>query len=116
MNTHRLWTKDEIATLRRLYQERKSWEDMAEILGRTSWACRSKMHDLIASHPYRNGGRKSARIETCHTIVIPDHILADRDARYEASYRRTQTQEFFGDPPPGYSALDRKRQAEAQPR
>jgi hypothetical protein len=38
-------------------------------------------------------------------------LLDDRDARYAASLKRTQTQEFFGDPPPGYSALDRKLQA-----
>lgn len=40
-------------------------------------------------------------------------VLAARDARYAASLRRTQTQEFFGDPPPGFSALDRKRQGMA---
>jgi hypothetical protein len=36
--------------------------------------------------------------------------IADRDARAAAAERRTYTQEFFGDPPPGFSALDRKRQ------
>lgn len=41
---------------------------------------------------------------------VPAAVLAERDARYEASLLRTRTQEFFGDPPPGFSALDRKRQ------
>lgn len=35
--------------------------------------------------------------------------FADRDARKLASYRRDLTQQTFGDPPPGYSALDAKR-------
>ncbi len=33
----------------------------------------------------------------------------DRDARIVAAERRTPTQQFFGDPPPGYSALDQKQ-------
>lgn len=36
-------------------------------------------------------------------------LLDERDARIRAAQLRTQTQEFFGDPPPGYSALDKKR-------
>lgn len=35
---------------------------------------------------------------------------ADRAARKEAANRQDLTAQFFGDPPPGYSALDRKRQ------
>lgn len=34
--------------------------------------------------------------------------LADRAAREAAMDRRTLTQRIFGDPPPGYSALDRR--------
>ncbi|HWL05474.1 MAG TPA: hypothetical protein VNQ99_11170 [Xanthobacteraceae bacterium] len=32
----------------------------------------------------------------------------DRQRRIEATHRRTLTQEVFGDPPPGFSALDRR--------
>ena len=39
---------------------------------------------------------------------------ADREARYLASMLRSQTQEFFGDPPPGFSAFDRNRQREGR--
>lgn len=35
--------------------------------------------------------------------------FADRDARKLAGYRRDVTAQTFGDPPPGYSALDQKR-------
>lgn len=60
--------------------------------------------------------RRAARegdILTGHVKVSPAQE-AEREARREASYRRTQTQEAFGDPPPGFSALDLKRQ-EARP-
>jgi hypothetical protein len=38
------------------------------------------------------------------------NALAQRAARKEAEYARDITASVFGDPPPGYSALDRKRQ------
>ena len=37
-------------------------------------------------------------------------VLADREARNEALRRRSPASIFLNDPPPGYSALDRKRQ------
>lgn len=43
---------------------------------------------------------------------VPADVLAQREARMAAAALRTRTQEFFGDPPPGYSALDKKRQSE----
>lgn len=42
-------------------------------------------------------------------ITIPNSVLAERDRRSAALEQRTQTQEFFGDPAPGYSALDARR-------
>jgi hypothetical protein len=41
-------------------------------------------------------------------IGVSARQIADRDARAEAANRRTYTQEFFGDPPPGFSAKDRR--------
>jgi hypothetical protein len=35
--------------------------------------------------------------------------LEDRDRRYELRARQSLTAAFFGDPPPGRSALDRRR-------
>lgn len=43
----------------------------------------------------------------------PD-ALRDRELREAAADRRGLTQTFFGDPPPGYSALDQKRQQQAK--
>jgi hypothetical protein len=36
----------------------------------------------------------------------PDEVLRERDARMDASYRRSIGAQLMGDPPPGYSALD----------
>lgn len=58
--------------------------------------------------------RKQCRQQTTQyvsaAVKISPEQEADRSARYLASMLRTQTQEFFGDPPPGFSALDRSRQ------
>jgi hypothetical protein len=35
-------------------------------------------------------------------------MLVERDAREAARNQRTLTEDFFGDPPPGYSALNGK--------
>src|ERR1700741_3378441 len=40
---------------------------------------------------------------------VPEERLADRDARLEAASCRDITAVFCGDPPKGFSALDRKR-------
>ena len=37
-----------------------------------------------------------------------EHALAEREARQEASYRRSIGAELMGDPPPGWSALDKR--------
>jgi hypothetical protein len=39
---------------------------------------------------------------------IPDNLLAERDALAAARNRRAVTENFCGDPPPGYSALHGK--------
>lgn len=44
------------------------------------------------------------------SVKASDIALAEREARAEAARLRTPTQIIFGDPPPGYSALDKKRQ------
>ena len=41
-------------------------------------------------------------------IRVPDNMLAERDALTAARNKRALTQDLFGDPPPGYSALHGK--------
>lgn len=40
---------------------------------------------------------------------VPAERVAERAQRQAAGYVRSLTAEIFGDPPPGYSALDRRR-------
>jgi hypothetical protein len=42
------------------------------------------------------------------SMYILDGLLAERDALTAARDQRGLTQDFFGDPPPGYSALHGK--------
>jgi hypothetical protein len=49
-----------------------------------------------------NGSAPIAKIE------VPDDVLIERNARYSAP--RTISASLLGDPPAGFSALDRKRQ------
>lgn len=110
------WSKKQVDTLRHLYEvERKSWEDISAVIGRTPWACRSKMHEL-RSGGQRNDGRRLAGIHNPHSMTVRPDLLADREARFAALQRRTHTQEFFGDPPPGFSALDLARKRAQQDR
>jgi hypothetical protein len=47
-------------------------------------------------------------VETHANLRIPEHVLAEREAARSADL--TPNQILFGDPPPGRSALDRRRQ------
>jgi hypothetical protein len=42
------------------------------------------------------------------SMQVPDSLLTERDALARAREQRTLTHDFFGDPPPGYSALHGK--------
>jgi hypothetical protein len=44
---------------------------------------------------------------------IPEKSMAERDRRTLARSQRDLTAQFFGDPPPGYSALDQRRNSGA---
>jgi hypothetical protein len=57
--------------------------------------------------------RRIAEFRNCNPVCDmkgranpPDDVLRERDARMDASYRRTIGATLMGDPPPGYSALD----------
>lgn len=43
--------------------------------------------------------------------IVAASAAAERDRRREASFRQDLTASVFGDPPPGFSALDQRRQA-----
>lgn len=98
------WTEQQIETLREMRADGCDWKEIAPEVGHGAGACEAKFISL-------RDGRGDRRIhkDTTRNARVSDGQLADRDARREASCRRTVTGEFFNDPPPGYSALDRKR-------
>ena len=112
MSTGRPWTEEEDNTLMQLRRDGVTWEDIAERQRRSVKAIRSRYCDLRSGRVRLR--RPNLHAEPAPNVRLMPEMLADRDARMEASWRRTPTQEFFGDPPPGYSALDKKRQAGAR--
>jgi hypothetical protein len=46
-------------------------------------------------------------LERVPRVSVPEHCLEDRDRRLSAE--RSLTAEFFGDPAPGQSALDKRQ-------
>lgn len=114
-NGRRRWTDNEIETLLRMRdQENQSWRAIGQALDRTAGACEVFHSNYKAGQRWRRKTVKAPaearlQIEPLHNITVPDHRFAERDARSAAADRRTITQQLFGDPPPGYSALDMKR-------
>lgn len=59
--------------------------------------------------PRKASERRMDNARTTEASRAPNTVLIERERRAEAADRRNYTQTFFGDPPPGFSALDQKR-------
>jgi len=95
------WTKEDIALLVNLKENaRLGWSEIAIRLGRPSGTCYSKYQYL------RHVGKTGPRIQASNGMMIPKEVFDDRDRRQSAPI--TVTGFVLGDPPIGYSALDRK--------
>lgn len=97
------WNADEDATLINARDvDKLSWARVAELLPRrTIYACISRGEHLNARKRINAGRELPHRADPT--------TLAKGLAYSAAKERRDITGEIFGDPPPGYSALDRKR-------
>lgn len=58
--------------------------------------------------PRRPAAKTSIRIATSPQGRPPQHVEEERERRLAARDRQDLTASFFGDPPPGYSALDQR--------
>ena len=47
-----------------------------------------------------------------HRVPVPPEVMRAKEDRAAAQGRRTLTQSLLGDPPPGYSALDRTNRSQ----
>ncbi|MES2671599.1 MAG: hypothetical protein V4673_14440 [Pseudomonadota bacterium] len=98
------WTDEEVAELFRLRDvEQLMFKDIDVRLNRRAGASWQK-YDAVASA----NGKRIKPEPGAITISVTEQQIAERAARAALSHR-TLTAAFFGDPLPGYSALDRRR-------
>ena len=100
----RHWTEQETTTIIGLLNEGVRPRNIAELMGKDLQTIYSKIQQL------RQPGR-SVHIEMLPRVRVPPSLLEDRNRRMNAE--RDITAEFFGDPKPGQSALDKKQGAYA---
>jgi hypothetical protein len=93
----RLWTEGEVKRANDMRAAGYSYPTIDKALGRRPGATQQRLE--IAG----NGIKDHVK-----SFRAPDSLLAERDALIAARNRRALTQDFFGDPPPGYSALHGK--------
>lgn len=95
----KVWAPDEIArALAMRFEEHLSDEEIGRRLKRSAAAVYAKIDAEI----YR---------KECQFITqgrASPEAISQRDARAEAMRRRSLTAAAFGDPPPGYSQLDKR--------
>jgi hypothetical protein len=105
------WTPEEDEIGRGLLDENASEAEFLERLGRTKEVARH--HFYYAEHRamvLRRRGEAPVRPGPTRQVTIADapSITMTDDAQRQSVAPRSLTSEFFGDPPPGRSALDRK--------
>jgi hypothetical protein len=118
-----VWSGEHIDRLKQMNSEGTSYEDIAEVLGRSVKSIKAKLAMLRMTteqlRAYRAKKRKYAADQYPGRKAIgsgfsdlpgarPDEdIIAERDRRLALS-PRSLTAAFCNDPLPGYSALDRR--------
>lgn len=115
------WTDDMVQRALTMRRHGVPFRQIDEALGVNRNGTFSKFSYLIATPEQKERKRQLARawrrrnhIEPARDepkVEIPARSLLEREARLHAADRRTTTQLLCGDPPPGYSALDRREMA-----
>jgi hypothetical protein len=100
----RPWTEAEVTLLIDLINEGCTFVAAGVQLGRGTVAVRKKWISL---------GTERVGSTEVHAVVVPEERLADRDRR-RAAPQRTLIGAWVGDPPVGYSALDRRGAPQAK--
>ena len=93
----RPWTTGEVRRAHDMRAAGYSYGTIDKALGRFSGATQRRLE--IAGHGSGRHGRSHR---------VPEGLLAERDALATARELRALTENFCGDPPPGYSALHGK--------
>jgi hypothetical protein len=107
------WTDEQWTQAQALRAAGNTTKQIADAMGLTRKQVGKKFEQKSAARIERDKQRASLYR---HINVVdmpgprvnpPDDVLRERDARMDASYRRTIGAQLMGDPPPGYSAADR---------
>ena len=102
MKTSKAWTEEDHRRLCAMVEDGQSWKEIGIALGRTEQACYTH---------HRRG----------HVPRGPKNRRRSLDSAFQARQAiaelppRSLTAEFFGDPLPGRSALDQRRQMPSGP-
>lgn len=103
----RPWTEEECDLLVELRDdEAMEWPAIAAQLMRRPRTCEERYHVVKARR------LAAAGLPARYNNKASQAALIDRERRAELRSGMDLTSTFFGDPPPGYSALDRKRQSQ----
>lgn len=114
------WTEEETARLMRVYRKesaagyrKTSWVNIVRAMpGRTRAQCQGKIRYQIHGHLRAQPGKEVRHESEPRARTIPAEVIADAHARSFLSHR-SLTSAFCGDPLPGRSALDERKQANA---
>ena len=88
-------TEDELKRAREMRAAGISYEVIDRVLRRRAGSTKRQLEGVDHGHTVRK-------------LRIPDNLSAEREVLAAARSQRALTQDFFGDPPPGYSALHGK--------
>lgn len=102
MNKFKVWSAEDTAIARQMFVNQGPSEAFLAKLGRPETAARERIKRVDSR----------AKTEARAALPkIPTRVVLDAVRR--ATAPRSLTALAFGDPPPGYSALDRRNRAEA---
>lgn len=104
------FTAEQIESMKAMRRNGKSWMHLALSFNCSTATVRRLFGVAFNNSRYyesRQGWRELNLGPPARLMVIPVDVMAERDVRL-ATAPRDITAEFFGDPLPGYSALDRK--------
>ena len=93
----RPWNEEEVKRARDMLAVGNSQEVIDRVLRRRAGSTKRQLEGV----GYGSG-------LAVRSMYIPDGLLTERDALAAARDQSGLTQDFFGDPPPGYSALHGK--------
>lgn len=110
------YTNEQIEAMRDMRRKGKSYNEIGKAFGCSSTTAavnlgvkRRPTGTLRVRRTLPRGMRLAAlNLGEPNRVFVPEEVTADRDRRL--AIRRDLTAEFFGDPPRGYSALDRRQE------